>query len=244
MLAAFTGSHNSREVYVALLDQWVDDIVHDGHQNQDQNGVDSLVGGNTPSVVREKKQFNKEMKTEAKKSLTCICSGWISIAPCDKRRRERQSERSFKHVSERVTGVSAEGLQICRPWWSPGASIWSPAGEHSRLLTVAPTNSKINGDAGGHLLIKESPEHGQRDVQEQNLEHHLDLCDQKFLGGQREEEEVNGCLVLSSSRGGNTYIILLLGPVHPVSPLRVMRSTVAEAVLDGKLQMADRTLLD
>lgn len=34
---------NSREVQVALLDERVDHIVHDGHHDQDQDGVDGLV---------------------------------------------------------------------------------------------------------------------------------------------------------------------------------------------------------
>lgn len=38
--------------------------------------------------------------------------------------------------SERGSGKSAERLLICRPWWWPGASIWSPAGTHSVLLTL------------------------------------------------------------------------------------------------------------
>lgn len=32
-----------------------------------------------------------------------------------------------------------------------------------------------------------------------------------------------------------TYIVLLLGPVHPVGPLGVAGRAVIEAVLDGKL---------
>lgn len=33
---------NSREVQVALLDERVDQVVHDRHHDQDQNGVDGL----------------------------------------------------------------------------------------------------------------------------------------------------------------------------------------------------------
>jgi len=32
-----------------------------------------------------------------------------------------------------------------------------------------------------YLLVEESPEHGQGDVEEQNLQHHLYLGNQKFL---------------------------------------------------------------
>ncbi len=35
---------NSPEVELALCDQRVDQTVHDWHQNEDQDGVDSLVG--------------------------------------------------------------------------------------------------------------------------------------------------------------------------------------------------------
>lgn len=44
-------------------------------------------------------------------------------------------------------------------------------------------------DRGGvYLLVKESPEHGQRDVEEHHLQNHLDLRDQKFLQPIREED--------------------------------------------------------
>lgn len=83
---------NSREVALALVDQRVDDNVHDWHQNQDQNRVDRLVGGwDAPSALRKETQRTKERKMKATKSLTCMCSGWISIKPCCKRR-EIQSE--------------------------------------------------------------------------------------------------------------------------------------------------------
>lgn len=118
-----------------------------------------------------------------------------------------------------------------------------PCRKHSVLLPFAVTGSEIRENLGGYLLIEESPEHGQRDVEEQNLEDHLDLRDQKFLGEKKRRAEVNSCLACSSASGSNTYIILLLSPVHPVSSLRVVRSTVPEAVLDGKLQKAERTLI-
>lgn len=57
-----------------------------------------------------------------------------------------------------------------------------PCRKHSVLLPFAVTSSEIRENLGGYLLIEESPEHGQRDVEEQNLEDHLDLRDQKFLG--------------------------------------------------------------
>lgn len=123
----------------------------------------------------------------------------------------------------------------------PGASIWSPTG-NSVLLTLAVTTSEIKEAAGGHLLVEESPEHGQRDVEEQNLEDHLDLSDQKFLGAKTERRWLTAAWRARPARGRNTYIILVLSPVHPVGSLWVLRSTVPKAVLDGKLQTAERTL--
>lgn len=32
-----------------------------------------------------------------------------------------------------------------------------------------------------YLLIEQGPEHGQRDVENQDVQHHLDLLDQPFL---------------------------------------------------------------
>lgn len=60
-----------------------------------------------------------------------------------------------------------------------------PCRKHSVLLTLALMTSKMKENAGGHLLVEESPEHGQRDVEEQNLEDHLNLGDQKFLGAKK-----------------------------------------------------------
>lgn len=57
----------------------------------------------------------------------------------------------------------------------------------------------------GHLLVEESPEHGQRDVEEQNLQDHLHLCDQKFLGARKEKKVVReGCLGVLVRHGGGT----------------------------------------
>lgn len=43
---------------------------------------------------------------------------------------------------------------------------------------------------GWHLLVKESPEHGQRNVEEQHLEDHLHLRNQEFLEMQGEGENL------------------------------------------------------
>lgn len=40
-----------------------------------------------------------------------------------------------------------------------------------------------------YLLVKESPEHGQGDVKEQNLQHHLHLGNQEFLHQSREDHK-------------------------------------------------------
>lgn len=68
---AFRG--NSREVQAALLDERVDHVVHDGHHDQDQNGVDGLEEeryvSSGPRRVRERRR-----KSDVR-ALTCICSG-------------------------------------------------------------------------------------------------------------------------------------------------------------------------
>lgn len=63
-----------------------------------------------------------------------------------------------------------------------------PCRKHSSLLPFAVTSSEIKENVEGYLLIEESPEHGQRNVEEQNLEDHLDLRDQKFLGEKKRRE--------------------------------------------------------
>lgn len=118
-----------------------------------------------------------------------------------------------------------------------------PYRKHSVLLAFAVTTPEIKENAGGHLLVEESPEHGQRDVEEQNLEDHLDLRDQKFLGARKKRRWLTAAWNPRPAQGSNTYIILLLSPVHPVSSLRVLRRTVPKAVLDGKLQTAERALI-
>lgn len=50
-----------REVEATLLDQWVDEAVHDGHQSQNQNGIKSL--GKT-----ERKDVNSSTRTAAAES--------------------------------------------------------------------------------------------------------------------------------------------------------------------------------
>lgn len=118
-----------------------------------------------------------------------------------------------------------------------------PYRKHSIRLTLAVTTSEIKENAGGHLLVEESPEHGQRDEEEQNLEDHLYLRDQKFLGAKKRRRWLTAAWHACPKQGRSTYIVLLLSPVHPVSSLRVLRSTVNKAVLDGKLQTAERTAI-
>lgn len=145
--------------------------------------------------------------------------------------------------SAAATGTGAARLQICRPWWLPGASIWSPGGNTPFFQPSPPQPRNIRQNAGAHLLVEESPEHGQGDVEEQNLQDHLHLGDQKFLGAKRRRRRR---LAVAWRQAGpapapDTYVVLLLGPVHPVSSLRVLGGAVPEAVLDGKLQRAERT---
>lgn len=116
-----------------------------------------------------------------------------------------------------------------------------PYGKHSVRLALAGTTSEHQREnAGGHLLVEESPEHGQRDVEEQNLEDHLHLRDQKFLGAKKKRRWLTAAWRARPTRGRDTHVILLLSPVHPVGSLRVLRRTVPEAVFDGKLQTAER----
>lgn len=105
----------------------------------------------------------------------------------------------------------------------------------------------VKANIGSYLLVKESPEHGQRDVEEQHPHHHLHLGNQEFL-----EPNIKGlefelhwlyCLYLHLLVHVNsTYVVFLLSPVHPVGPLGVFRTTMPKAVLDSKLQIAERTL--
>lgn len=72
-----------------------------------------------------------------------------------------------------------------------------PCGNTQRSVnTLQPLQPREpEGAPVGHLLVEESPEHGQRDVEEQNLQDHLHLCDQKFLGARKEEKVFReGCL--------------------------------------------------
>lgn len=94
-----------------------------------------------------------------------------------------------------------------------------------------------------YLLVKQSPEHGQRDVEEEHSEDHLHLRDQEFLVPRSRKKRVflrsvanfvAEC-VDTLIRPCCTYIVLLLGPVHPVGPLGVAGRAVTEAVLDGEL---------
>ena len=41
-----------------------------------------------------------------------------------------------------------------------------------------------------YLLVKKCPEHGKGNVEEENLEHHFDLGDEKFLSQQEERYEI------------------------------------------------------
>lgn len=45
---------------------------------------------------------------------------------------------------------------------------------------------------GSYLLVEQRPEHGQRDVEEEHPEDHLDLRDQEFLVPSRRREKDSG----------------------------------------------------
>lgn len=102
-----------------------------------------------------------------------------------------------------------------------------------------------------YLLVKQSPKHWKRNVEEEDLQHHFDLSDKQFLQGRKEESETNikHCwweeyfqnkhLVMKLADTDNrsqTYVILLLRPVHPVLPLGISATSVPVAVFNGKLR--------
>lgn len=47
-------------------------------------------------------------------------------------------------------------------------------------------------ERGGYLLVEQGPEHGQRDVEEEHPEDHLDLRNQEFLVPSRGRENESG----------------------------------------------------
>lgn len=126
--------------------------------------------------------------------LTCIWSGWIVISPwC----REKQ-RISFINILSLIylcfafttvnvkgkTGKRKKNLQSCHSWWSPGGSIWSPVDQTKFLFSPSDAERRmVVGllQALTYLLVEESPEHGQGDVQEQHLQHHFHLGNQEFL---------------------------------------------------------------
>lgn len=63
----------------------------------------------------------------------------------------------------------------------------SPWLEHSRhschALRTDLNILQLQTVDASYLLIEQGPEHGQRDVENQNAQHHLDLLDQAFLIG-------------------------------------------------------------
>lgn len=109
------------------------------------------------------------------------------------------------------------------------------------------TRTKLTSKkTGNHLLVKESPEHGQRDVEEHHLQHHLHLGNQKFLENKTGRRIMMSktlviCICIYLYDLSCTYIIFLFGPVHPVLSHRVLRTAMPVAILDSKLQGKERT---
>lgn len=92
-----------------------------------------------------------------------------------------------------------------------------------------------------YLLIKQSPEHRQWDVQHQNPQHHLDLLDETFLSTHRNTDtsprrpQPSNVTRHMAELIAFCYRVLLLSPVQPVWPLR-LELWPLPASLDGKLQ--------
>lgn len=75
--------------------------------------------------------------------------------------------------------------------YRPGLNIYATV---AMLLRTDLNISQLQTvDAASYLLIEQGPEHGQRDVENQNAQHHLDLLDQAFLMGvNRDKVEGDG----------------------------------------------------
>lgn len=93
-----------------------------------------------------------------------------------------------------------------------------------------------------YLLVKQSPEHRQRDVQHQNPQHHLNLLDETFLlthkhtdTSPRGLQPSNVTRHMEELKIAFGYRVLLLSPVQPVWPLRLILWSL-QASFDGKLQ--------
>lgn len=74
-----------REVEATLLDQGIDDAVHDGHQSQDQDGVKGLWEPDRIEVSSSEKTNKRcccRVEGTEENQPTCIWSGWIINAPC------------------------------------------------------------------------------------------------------------------------------------------------------------------
>ena len=56
------------------------------------------------------------------------------------------------------------------------------------ILSTVNKNLSLNNFAISYLLVKQCPEHGKRDVQEEDLQDHFDLSNEKFLETEAERE--------------------------------------------------------
>lgn len=142
------------------------------------------------------------------------------------------------HTSNIFTLLSAAISHRMHDAYRTGLNIYATVCDASRTDW---NTLQLQSVGASYLLIEQGPEHGQRDVEDQNAQHHLDLLDQAFLMGERQETRGAGwasefrpetrrlgCEFLLS------YRVLVLGPVQPVVPLRLALWPLP-ASFDGEL---------
>lgn len=161
---------------------------------------------NAYSTVYCSHQQNKhqnKVKCNKHTCLTCIWSGWITRIPCWIKKREKlnplwmfklflcvaqQKRRRWNTHKVTVHGGRLEG---------PPGALWRKHSCSSVCLWILPVHAWVRmayfcfllkfvnynhkQKVAVYLLVEESPEHGQRDVEEQHLQHHLHLGNQEFL---------------------------------------------------------------
>lgn len=98
-------------------------------------------------------------------------------------------------------------------------------------------------DSNSYLLIKKGPEHGQRDVQDENPQCYFDLSYEEFLQQIGNEELLERNILLQSKKS-KTYVIFFLCPVHPVLPLWILFAFVSVPVFNCKLKLERKWLLE
>lgn len=97
--------------------------------------------------------------------------------------------RLVTHLRSSVLKLPIEWMILCITY-CPGLNIYATV---AMLLRTDLNISQLQTVDASYLLIEQGPEHGQRDVENQNAQHHLDLLDQAFLiGVNRDKVEGDG----------------------------------------------------